>query len=408
MHIVQVTNDFPPIVGGMATHAWELSKALARLGHSVTVLTGASVYDAQSRFAPSRCEMRDGVQVFNLGFKLFLRRYYGLYFDHVIRRWLRKASQASGDCVLHVHEHRRPENIRKLSSLPMLWTNHSSMFLRDFEDQTKRERMRRIVSSCDWITAPSRELCEKTAALGYPGEHITYIPNGVDTERFSRNGTSDDRAVTVDGTVLHIPPRACVVLCARRFVHKNGLHVYLDALEQMPPALLKECVFLFAGNAPGKDEEYGQQISERIMSLSRVTATHLLGLVPNDSMPALYQAADIAVLPSLKEATSITGLEAMASGLPIVGTDVGGIPEIVKHGTTGLLCSSGDGAALARNLAKLIEDQNARRQMGANAWSLAHSSFSWERIASKFVHIYETMLSDCESTAHTSGEIYHD
>ena len=401
MRIVQITDDFPPFIGGMAAHAWELSKALVRCGHSVSVLTGAKVRHAEARFALPKRELLDGVEVTNLGFSLFMRRYHKYSFNRAIKKILSQNGSESNDVVLHIHEHMRQRKIRELADLPLVWTNHSSMFLDDFEDDAMKPVLARNVQACDWITAPSHELCEKTISLGYPDERLTYIPNGVDTLRFTTDRKPADRVLNVVGKTLHLRKDLCVILCSRRFVYKNGLHIYLDALESMPQKLLSKCAFLFAGNNPGRDGEYGQEIFERIKALRRKTVVHVLGPVPNDSMPNVYRAADIAVLPSLKEATSISGLEAMATGLPIVGTNVGGIPEIVENGINGLLYPADDRAALAKAITILVNDEKLRLRMGLKGRWFAEKRFSWDRIAEKFIKVYQRVLAVRQCTSVT-------
>jgi len=391
--VLMITDDFPPLIGGMATHAWELSKALVQLGHKVTVLTGAIVCHAKSRFALPKVEMVDGVQVINFGFTLGLRRYHKYWFNREVKRYLLAFEEVRKDVVLHVHEHMRPLSIRKLSRLPLVWTNHSSMFLRDFDDDSKKSHLTRLVQSCDWITAPSRELCAKTVALSYPEERVTYIPNGVDVRRFNVDKRRSNRILRLHGKMIRLSDDTCVVLCARRFVYKNGLHIYLDALEALPPEMLSNCTLLFAGNQCSPQSTYEREILERLESMSPRVNLHLLGAVPNDVMPDLYRAADIAVLPSLKEATSITGLEAMASGLPIVGTNVGGIPEIVEHDVTGLLCEPNDPHGLAHTLATLIHSTALRKQLGSEGRKVAQANFSWNIIAQRFLRVYESAIS---------------
>ncbi len=400
MRIVQITDDFPPFIGGMAAHAWELSKALVQLGHEVTVLTAAKVRHAHSRFTLPQRKTVDGVHVVNFGYPLFLRRYYDTYFNQKsIARFLASRRSVLGPVVLHLHELYRPSLIRGVSNLPLVWTNHSSMFLADFEDTAKRNELARMVRSCDWITAPSQELCAKTVAVDYPKERVTYIPNGVDTARFTANGELKDRTLFIDGRTIRFARDACVLLCARRFVHKNGLHLYLDALEAVPPKVLSKCALVFAGNMPGQDGKYAREILKRIEALSHTTHSHLLGPVPNDSMSRVYQVADISILPSLKEATSITGLESMASGLPIVGTKVGGIPEIVEHGISGLLSPPDDAGTLAENLARLAADRNLRLAMGSEARRIAETRFSWQQIAGRFVEVYHSVMDRRRSEA---------
>jgi len=404
INILQITDDFPPQIGGMAAHAWELSKALVRLGHRVTVLTAVRQHIRNSRFVLEERRTHNGVQVVNLGFPLFLRRYRKWYLNRRLRRHIGAFCQQYTDVVLHVHERTRPSGLRTIAGgAPLVFTNHSSMFLADFEDVRNWARLRLMAESCDWITAPSRELCVKTAALGYPEKRLTYIPNGVDTGRFRRNSQSKDRVLVLDDNVIRVARGACVILCARRFGYKNGLHVYLDALEAMPPDVRSGCVLVFAGNRPGQDGEYGQEISRRIEALSCKVECHLLGPVRNEAMPRVYQIADISVLPSLKEATSITGLESLASGVPIVGTNVGGIPEIVEHGVNGLLSPPEDSAALVQNLTRLITDKELRRAMGSEGRRIVEERFSWQQIAERFVEVYRNALRQQTTTISRSS-----
>jgi glycosyltransferase involved in cell wall biosynthesis len=109
-------------------------------------------------------------------------------------------------------------------------------------------------------------------------------------------------------------------------------------------------------------------------------------------MPDLYRAADLSVLPSLAEATSIAGLEAMATGLPLVGTDVGGIPIIIEDKATGLIVSPRDPNAMAKALGQLIADADVRRRMGAAARAKVQREFTWPVIVEKTVEVYRAVL----------------
>jgi glycosyltransferase involved in cell wall biosynthesis len=94
------------------------------------------------------------------------------------------------------------------------------------------------------------------------------------------------------------------------------------------------------------------------------------------------------VLPSLKEATSIAGLEAMASGKPLVGTDVGGIPYIIEPNKTGILVPSRDSQRISNAVIELLNDDQKRISMGINARKKAVNEFSWKIVAKRFQEIY--------------------
>ena len=393
MRVFQVTNDFPPLIGGMAAHAWELSKALAQLGHDVEVLTGSRVKHSRTRFATTQVRRSEGVTVHQIGFPLIFRRYQRRWIRYAVERYLTKASTTRAPGVIHLHEHLRPlEFDRRAELWPLVWTNHSSMFLRDFEDPQRHGVLREVIDRCDWITAPSYELLKKTSSLSQHPERVAYIPNGVDIDRFRPCEARRERVLITDRGRVQLSRDDVVVLCARRFVPKNGVHLFVDALEKVLPWLTRVPVTVFAGNSRGQPSEYECRLLERIRQLSRCWPCYLLGEVPNEEMPSLYGVTDVAVLPSLQEATSITGLEAMASALPIVGSDAGGIPEIVEHGRSGLLFRRGDADSLAEALGRLIRDRAMREHMGSEGRRRAEVDFSWGRVAVRFVEGYNSTM----------------
>ena len=113
-----------------------------------------------------------------------------------------------------------------------------------------------------------------------------------------------------------------------------------------------------------------------------------LGNVPNPQMPDIYRAADISVLPSFMEATSITGLESMATGVPLVGTRVGGIPYLIDDGQTGWLVQPGRPDQLATAIRRLIENPDLRAKLGGAARQKVEQTFSWDAIAAETAKHY--------------------
>jgi glycosyltransferase involved in cell wall biosynthesis len=116
------------------------------------------------------------------------------------------------------------------------------------------------------------------------------------------------------------------------------------------------------------------------------------GNVPNTAMPRFYALATIATLPSLMEATSISGLEAMSSGLPLVGTNVGGIPEIIDDGVSGLLVEPRRPDQLAAAYLRLLGDADLRTRLGAGARARVEREFAWPAISARTVAVYERAI----------------
>ena len=367
LRIALVSADFAPNVGGVAAHVVELGRALVALGHEVHVVTrplgGMRDFHAECR----------GMQVWRPRLPR-AEPFYGWLLNRWLRGWLRRYPQD----LLHVHG-MRPLRASRGLGLPVVFTNHTSGYLQRIgRGGRELAKIRRCLAHVGLVLAPSEELCEATRAAGYEGP-VRYIPNGVDVQTFTP-GFSDLRAgwsVGADETV---------VLLARRLVEKNGVVVFAEAATRLRGEPVR---FVFAGDGP--ERERVEQILEQ-GGVKRQSI--LLGSVPNRLMVNVYRAADLSVLPSFKEATSITGLESMACGLPLVGTRVGGIPDLFEEGETGLLVPPGDPQAIADALRELITDPARRRAMGECARARAEAHFAWERIAGRTLEAYAEVLGD--------------
>jgi glycosyltransferase involved in cell wall biosynthesis len=117
---------------------------------------------------------------------------------------------------------------------------------------------------------------------------------------------------------------------------------------------------------------------------------HFLG--NRRDIPDLLHALDIFVLPSHSEGVSLALLEAMAAGLPVIVTEVGGLPEVVTDGENGLLIPVGDAEALARALRRLLAEPNWARQLGENARRRVRDHFSLDRLGRQINEIYEELV----------------
>jgi glycosyltransferase involved in cell wall biosynthesis len=129
-----------------------------------------------------------------------------------------------------------------------------------------------------------------------------------------------------------------------------------------------------------------QALQAQAQRLGIADRVKLLG--ERDDIPLLLQALDVFALTSVAEGISNTILEAMASGLPVVATRVGGNPELVEHGVTGQMISAGDVPALTEALRSYLSDAELRRTHGANARARAEQHFSLERMAAQYADLY--------------------
>ena len=406
MRILTISEDFFPAIGGIAAHVQGLSSALTVLGHDVRVVT-------RRRVAPGRnvTEWRgrqfvyEGVPVTAIPImyspRNVLERFQlGARFGGVAARTARRIA---ADVVTFHHYFYDPEIVRRTRGIaPAVFTNHSSQFLAEIE--LGDEARRRLLARFDFasaVIAPSRELVAATIACGYPAARVHYVPNGVDPVRFAPSPTAGPSLRRELGLQADEP----IVLCARRPVPKNGVEYFAEALARLAAAGVR-CTVLFAGLTPEPELDelpYTTRFREAVRTLPPSITTRLLGNVANDAMPRLHAASDVAVLPSLLEATSIAGLETMASGVPLVGTTVGGIPEIVESGVTGILVPPQDGAALASALEQVLRETSARRAMGARARARVVQQFSWEAVGRQSVAVYAAAAATFRTTGQRRG-----
>ncbi|MBB5322241.1 glycosyltransferase family 4 protein [Marinobacter oulmenensis] len=365
MKIAMITNEYPPSIGGVQTHVHELSKALVALGHEVHVVT------RWKDKTTLQTEMQDGIHIHRIA----LSKSHWIY-DWQLSRYLNRLDQKIQLDVLHVHGMRPLKACSRLET-PLIFTNHTSSFLkRAKQDKIHLDKMAAQLEPANLVLAPSEELAEATRKCGYKGP-VEFIANGVDTDKFSP-GPSNLR------DKLKIPRDAFVVVLARRLYEKNGVLFLAEAFGKLKNPNL----YLLVAGA-GTEQDAFERI---ILDSGAKERVYMLGGVANGDMPEVYRASDVSVLPSLMEATSIAGLEAMACGLPLIGTNVGGIPAILRHHDNGLLVEPRSPEQLAEAITSLTDNPATCTQMGRRSRERTIEEFSWKAIGTQTIAHYESIL----------------
>jgi glycosyltransferase involved in cell wall biosynthesis len=186
--------------------------------------------------------------------------------------------------------------------------------------KTHDQMIKFVLKSADSVIAPSRLVFEEAIKAGTPASKIHIIPNGVDTEKFSPDRVN----VNAAKDMLGLDATEHLVLTVANFRPVKGYRFLVEAI----PLVLKnmpKTVFLFVGDGPEKPK-----IMHRVKQLGVSNKVIFVGSVSLELMPLYYAVADIFVLPSISESFSLTLLEAMASGKPIIATSTGAIPELVR------------------------------------------------------------------------------
>ncbi|MGI9540223.1 MAG: glycosyltransferase [Miltoncostaeaceae bacterium] len=227
-----------------------------------------------------------------------------------------------------------------------------------------------------------RDLLER--GIGRP-EQILVIPLGFDLSRFDLPPGERERAGARMRRELGVPRGAPLVTVAARMVPIKRLDVFLEAARMVANAR-PDVHFCLAG-----DGELHAELRRHAAVGALGTRLSWPGFVRDT--PGLYAASDLVMLTSDNEGTPVSLIEALASGVPVVATDVGGVPTVVRHGDTGLLAPKGDAGGLAREALRVLGDAEEARRLAAAGRTDALARFHIGRLVDDIDGLYEEGLS---------------
>jgi glycosyltransferase involved in cell wall biosynthesis len=227
----------------------------------------------------------------------------------------------------------------------------------------------------DQVLSVSADLTSRMAAeMRFPVERIRTIRNGVDLSRFAQRDRRGAREL------LQLPPDALVIGTVGRLVPVKNQALLLDAIARLHAEGI-HVVGLLAGDGPLR-----QELTARADALGIAAFVRFLG--ERQDVERVFAAMDIFVLPSVSEGMSNTIQEAMASGLPVIATRVGGAGELVADGKTGILVPSRDVEALSGAMARLASDAHLRQVLGEAGRHRARHEFGLARMVRDYEDLY--------------------
>ncbi|MET9686778.1 glycosyltransferase, partial [Streptomyces coeruleorubidus] len=340
--------------GGQNVHVACLAGALADRGHRVTVYTRRDAPDL-----PCRVELRDGVEVHHVPAgpaeslpKDELLPYMGEFGRYLARGWRNRAPDL-------VHSHYWMSGLAALRAsrahgLPLLHTYHALGTVKRrhqrHADTSPPERIPGEIEvglGCDRVVATCRDEAAELTRMGIPPHKIGIVPCGVDPDRFTPKGPAAPRG-----------PYPHRLLQLGRLVPRKGAAVAVAALARLPGTEL-----VVVGGPPADRLDDDPEV-RRLRGIARdagvVDRVRFTGAVPSEEVPLLLRSADVVVCPADYEPFGIVPLEAMACGVPVVASAVGGQLDTVADPGTGRLVPPRDPEALARAVAGLLADPAAR------------------------------------------------
>jgi phosphatidylinositol alpha-1,6-mannosyltransferase len=237
---------------------------------------------------------------------------------------------------------------------------------------------------CDRIVANSAYTASLAESKGVPRSQIVIIPPGVEPERFAVpvNPEAAQKTFGLDGRR--------VILFVGRLARRKGVKEFIQkSLPEVVKAVPEACFVIVGANPTESLTHRDDVMAEVIEAVSRLgLARHVkpLGSLSDDKVIKLYQTCDLVVLPAIATPDDVEGfgivlLEAAAAGKPVVATRVGGIPDAVEDGESGLLVEPGDYIGLTEAVVTLLRDDERRTIMGNHAYHWLAERFTWDKVA---------------------------
>ena len=403
MKIVFLTeNIFGDTVGGIESHIEYLSKSLVKKGVSVYILI--PILGDQNKILDNivfiDAELGSQIVVRKLIIKshlkpvfLSLERFHGkglglviallnkFKFNFYKSKLVKQVELLSPDLV---HQHDYIANIlasKKLSKkYPVVFTNHTGQYLYLEKYLITRLIQKYLISHFSWIIGPSKELTPNNSKS-------LYIPNGADSDFFNPLPPDDInnliQTYKLQGKKIFI--------CPRRWAPTKGVLYFAEALTLLSAYALNNSVFLFAGSNSDDFKVYSTEIEVFLQKIP-IESYRLLGNLSHDQLLQYYNIADVVVIPSLMEATSLAAMEGMACCTPVLSTNVGGMPEVVTHGVTGWLVPPANANSIALLIEDIVNNVFNLKSMGRHARSFVVENRSWDFIAEKNIEIYKNVI----------------
>jgi glycogen synthase len=407
LRILMLAWEFPPrIVGGLARHVGELSLAMAQAGAEIDVLTAhvagsparEVLWPKRGRAAAGRLVVHRAppdpihpldfiTSIHQLNFGLLLRELalegkYDLVHAHdwlvAQAAWtLKQGLHLPLVCTIHATEHGRQGGIHN----PLQSYIHANEWLLTYESWR--------VICCSQFMAE-----EVTRVLSVPTDKTRVIANGVDESRMRLSAKEKQDLPAF--RARWAAPDEKLVLFVGRMVTEKGAQVLIDAAPRVLSAWPKARFVIVGGGWTG-------HLSAQATALGLGNRVDFTGFVSEEDLRKLYGAADVAVFPSLYEPFGIVALEAMATGTPVVTSDVGGLREVLRHGENGIVTWANNADSLAWGILEVFRNPEAAQLRAKAAFAEIKTKYTWTGIAQETLSVYNEVLQGTKKIPHRKG-----
>ena len=368
--------------GGQNVHVAHLAQVLGRRGHHVTVHTRRDDPDL-----PDRVRVAPGVTVEHVragpavpipkdGLLVHMREFG----EHLAYRWAQQPPD-----IVHAHFWMSGLAVQhgvRGTGIPVVQTFHALGTVKrrhqgatDPSPPSRLRLERDLARDAALVIATCSDEVTELAGLGVPDERIAVVPCGVDLDRFTPHGPRASR----DGRYR--------ILSLGRLVPRKGVETTIRALPGVPSAEL-----VIAGGGDAITEAERGRLAAIAQACGVCDRVRLVGRILRADVPALLRSADVVVSVPWYEPFGMVPLEAMACGVPVVASAVGGHLDTVVDGRTGVLVPAHDAGALAQRLRELLADPARLTAIGSAAAARARSRYGWDRLVDDTERLYRQVL----------------
>jgi len=381
LKICFVTPNYLPAVGGTEVAIHEIGKRLVEKGYDITLITRVfGVSDVS--------EHTDGIEIYRFAGK---SGKIGFIITQLkILKKIKELDKTKNFDILHQFHvfalGGASVFAQKILKKPLVTSLMGGDTYNPFKNPIAKifnPYMSWIMNNSDVVTSPCNELIHHAKNQGLKKDAVV-IPHGVDLDDFNPNKYSKD--------IIHknfgILNDETMVLSLQRLHKLKSVEYLINAI----PGVTKKSPnvkFIIVGEGPQKKE-----LEELVKKGDIEDNVIFTGFVPHgEKLLLLLSSCDIFAFHSNYESFGIVLVEAMASGKPVISTDVGAIPEIVDDGKTGIIVPPRDPKALANAILKLVRDKDLRIKMGIEGRKKAEREYNWDRIVEMYEGIYESLTS---------------
>lgn len=380
-------------VGGLENHIYFMSRELNNLGHEVIIYEPIEEEKFVSDF-----KEEDGIKVKYLPIKTpkvnkILNKYNGFHLIGFLTAFLNKAKYffyrktiaefiAQDKCdIIHQHDFIADIFSTKILSkkFPVILTNHTGEYLFFRRIPLGNLILKYLLNHYKYIIGPSVEL----TPIGIVKNSIT-IHNGVDLRIFNDNMNKEELRKK-----FGFSSNSLIIFCPRRWAPTKGVIYLMKAICDFN--FNDNILFLFAGNDFEGFPKYKENIMEIYNNVKNKNSIILLNNLNINEMAYYYRLSDITIIPSLMEAVSLSAVESMACGTPVISTNVGGMPELIKDLYNGILIEPKRPDLIAKSINDLYKNKDLYNKLVKNSLITA-KNYTWEQIALKNVNIYKNVI----------------